>query len=146
MKIPSVALSGLLAVILAGGGCSSEPETSDADLVGALRDVATGLENQDGPLVCAQLHRNAQEALATVRKAPDCITAVSSGPFDEGLLRTANTIDAGDLEVAGELAVAEGPAADALAELLGMPGLWLSRFEDTWMVQAAEDSTGGTAG
>lgn len=145
MRMQWTAVAGLLGTLVLGG-CSDEPKNDDSDVMPALRDVVTGLENQDGPLVCAQLHRNAQVALAKARNASDCITAVSAGPFDSDLVTAAADFDGYEIEVTDGTAEADGPAADALAQLLGMQGVWLSMFEDTWMIQATADGGGGTAG
>jgi hypothetical protein len=53
--------------------------------------------------------------------------------------------DGYEVEMAEQTALVRRPAADALAELLGMQGRWLSMFEDTWMIQASAESNGGTA-
>lgn len=145
MKIRRTAVAGLLSTLILGA-CSDESKDSESDVTPALKDVVTGLENQDGPLVCAQLHRNAQVALATARNASDCMTAVSAGPFDSDLLTTASDFDGYEIDVRDGTAEARGPAAEALAQLLGMQGVWLSKFEDTWMIQATADGGGGTAG
>lgn len=134
-------LVGLLA------GCGGESATAqDEGVEGALRDVVSGLENRDGQVVCAHLHRNAQDALTVGRDAPDCVSAVNAGTLDGQLLRSAAELATYDIAVEGDLATVTGPGADALARLLHLRGLWLSFFEDEWMLQSRADDNGGTAG
>lgn len=138
-----LAVASLL-LVLAGCRGDAEGPTGSSDqsdpVNSVLHVVATGLEDGDGPAVCAHMYREAQVSFFHKYQASDCITAVSAAHEAISANGGVPAMDSAKYEQSDEVVIATGRPAAELAKLLGLPGLYLSEFEGDWTLQgSAED-------
>jgi hypothetical protein len=129
----------LLIVLLTG--CSPDADESasgyDDPVDGTLHVVLAGLQDGDGPAVCAHMYREAQVAFSSRYDEDNCIEAVAAAQEVISAEGSIPTIDSAEYEERDGVVTARGRPAARLAKLLGLPGLYLSEFEGDWTLQGS---------
>lgn len=132
-----LAATTLTALLLTGCGGDDESSSAHEEADRTLRLVATGLQDGDGPVVCAHMYREAQEALFRKYGEENCIEAVASARKVSKADGGVPAMDDANYDEQDGVVTAAGPQASRLAELLGLPGLYLSEFEGDWTLQGS---------